>query len=69
METVVFLFGVQPIRIGGTEFFTREAALQLAARGWRTVAIFSGPPSDAVREYLALPNLTLEAVPGLEYDS
>jgi glycosyltransferase involved in cell wall biosynthesis len=67
METVVSLFGVQPLRIGGAEIYTRELSLQLAERGWRHVAVFSGPATPAVREYLAdLPNLTLESIPAIE---
>lgn len=67
METVVSLFGVQPLRIGGTEAFTRELSLQLAGRGWRHVAVFSGPPAPAVSEYFAdLNNLTIGCVPEME---
>lgn len=69
METVVALFGVQPLRIGGVEFFTRELALALAERGWRLVAVFGGPPPPRVAEYLTLPNLTVEVVPSLEFSN
>jgi len=67
METVVSLFGVQPLRIGGAEIYTRGTfppigRTRLAARG-----CFSGPATPAVREYLAdLPNLTLESIPAIE---
>lgn len=69
METVALLFGVQPIRIGGVEFFTRELARQLATHGCRLVAIFGGPPTPKVAEFLALPNLTIEVVPSLEFSN
>ena len=69
METVVALFGVQPLRIGGVETFTRELALALAAHGWRLVAIFGGPPKGRVAEYLSLPNLRIEVVPELEFST
>ncbi len=69
METVALLLGVQPIRIGGVEFFTRELALQLASHGWRLVAIFGGPPTPKVAEFLALPNLSIEVVSTLEFSN
>ncbi len=67
METVALLLGVQPIRIGGVEFFTRELAQQLAAQGWRLVAIFGGPPTPKVAEFLSLPNVDIEVVDNLEF--
>jgi glycosyltransferase involved in cell wall biosynthesis len=69
METVALLLGVQPIRIGGVECFTRELALQLASHGWRLVAIFGGPPTPKVAEFLALPNLSIEVVSSLEFSN
>lgn len=66
MEKVVSLFGVQPIRIGGVEVFTRELTRQLASKGARHVAIFGGKPIEAVARYLDLPNLSIEVVPTLE---
>jgi glycosyltransferase involved in cell wall biosynthesis len=67
METIVSLFGVQPLRIGGIEFFTKELARQLAPHGWQSVAVFSSAPPPRVSEFLTAPNLVLEVVPELEY--
>jgi glycosyltransferase involved in cell wall biosynthesis len=69
METVALLFGVQPLRIGGVEFFTHELACQLAEHGWRLVAIFGGPPTPKVAQFLDLPNLDIEVVPSLEFSN
>ncbi len=70
METLaVCLFGVQPMRIGGVELFTRELATQLAARNAGLVAIFSSLPEGPVAEFLRLPNLFVEAIPGVETSS
>ena len=55
-------FPVEPFRIGGTETFARELSLQLDQQGWKSVLCFQGPPSDAVRTFLDLPNVTLEVV-------
>jgi glycosyltransferase involved in cell wall biosynthesis len=70
METLaVCLFGVQPLRIGGVESFTRELARQLAAKNAGLVAVFSRLPEGRVAEFLRLPNLFLEAIPGVESSS
>jgi glycosyltransferase involved in cell wall biosynthesis len=67
MGTVVSLFGIEPIRVGGVERLCRETSLQLGERGWRHVIVFAAPPIPQVAEYLQLPNVTIESVPGLEY--
>lgn len=67
MGTLVSLFGIQPIRIGGVERLCREVSLQLGERDWRHVIVFSAPPTPLVADYLNLPNITIESVPGLEY--
>jgi glycosyltransferase involved in cell wall biosynthesis len=67
MGTVVSLFGVQPLRVGGTEKFVRELTVQLGAIGWQHVVVFSSKPVDKVAGYLDLPNLTIEVVEGLEW--
>jgi hypothetical protein len=59
---VVSVFGVEPIRIGGTETFARELSLQLAQRGWESVLCFLSNPPDDVRQFLSLPNVTLEVL-------
>jgi glycosyltransferase involved in cell wall biosynthesis len=62
MPTLVSVFGVEPFRIGGTETFARELSVQLGQQGWKSVLCFQGPPSDAVRDFLTLPNTSLEVV-------
>lgn len=62
MPTLISVFGVEPFRIGGTETFARELSLQLGRQGWKSVLCFQGPPSDAVRNFLTLPNTTIEVV-------
>ena len=62
MRTVVSVFGVKPFRIGGTETFARELSLQLNDRGWKSVLCFLKPPPDEVRQFLALPNVSLEVL-------
>jgi len=64
--TVLSLFGVQPIRVGGVECFCREQARQLAQHGWRSIAVFSSPPVPAVAEYLRELNLVIEVAPRLD---
>jgi glycosyltransferase involved in cell wall biosynthesis len=60
---VVSVFGVQPLRIGGTETYARELSKQLARQGWHSVLCFETEPGDNVREFLSLPNVTLETLP------
>ena len=60
MKCVVSFFGVEPIRIGGTETYARELSLQLNKHGWHSVLCFLTPPSDELREFLSLPNVSLE---------
>ena len=60
MHTVVSVFGVQPLRIGGTETFARELSLQLGQRGWKSVLCFQSKPAEEVARFLDLPNVSLE---------
>jgi len=62
MPTVVSVFGVEPIRIGGTETFAREVSLQLGRQGWQSVLCFQSQPSDEVASFLNLPNVTVEVL-------
>lgn len=62
MQTVVSVFGVQPLRIGGTETFARELSLQLGQRGWKSVLCFQSKPAEEVARFLDLPNVTLEVL-------
>ncbi|MGH9719940.1 MAG: glycosyltransferase family 4 protein [Bryobacteraceae bacterium] len=58
----VAVFGVEPFRIGGTEAWCREISRQLGKRGWRVVLCFLKPPTEAVRRFLDLPNLSFEVI-------
>ena len=62
MPTVLSVFGVKPVRLGGTETFARELSHQLAARGWQSVLCFLGEPTDDVRRFLDLPNITFDVM-------
>jgi glycosyltransferase involved in cell wall biosynthesis len=54
------VFGVEPLRIGGTETYARELSVQLGRHGWRSVVCFVTPPPDEVRRFLELPDGSLE---------
>lgn len=60
--TVVSVFGVDPIRIGGTETFARELSSQLSEHGWQSVLCFLSKPPDDVGQFLKLPNVSLEVL-------
>ena len=61
-RTVLSAFCVDPFRIGGTEVFSRELSLQLGRRGWQSTLCFLAEPSEAVRSFLDLPNITLDTL-------
>ena len=61
--TLISVFGVKPVRIGGTETFARELSLQLGERGWKSVLCFLSEPTDEVRRFLELPNIAFEVLP------
>lgn len=46
------------------EIFARELSGQLAERGWSSALCFLSTPPRAVRDFLELPNVTLEQEPG-----
>lgn len=60
MPTLVSVFGVEPRRIGGTETFARELSLQLGVRGWKSVLCFLSEPTEEVRSFLDLLNISFE---------
>lgn len=62
LRRVVSVFGVDPIRIGGTETFARELSTQLQQRGWESVLCFLSEPPEDVRQFLSLPNVTIEVL-------
>jgi glycosyltransferase involved in cell wall biosynthesis len=55
-RTLLSVFGVKPLRIGGTETFARELSKQLAERGWQSVLCFLSEPTPEVRQFLEAPN-------------
>jgi glycosyltransferase involved in cell wall biosynthesis len=63
MPTVVSVFGVKPFRIGGTETFARELSAQLGQRGWHSVLCFLCEPTEEVRRFLELPNVSFAVLP------
>src|SRR6266850_1030969 len=60
--TLLSVFGVKPLRIGGTETFARELSMQLAERGWQSVLCFLSEPTAEVRRFLDLPNISFEVL-------
>ena len=64
MPTLVSIFEVEPIRVGGTEMLARELSCQLAERGWKSVLCFQSEPPEEVRRFLDLPNVSLEVYAG-----
>lgn len=62
MQTLLSVFGVKPLRIGGTETFARELSIQLAERRWKSVLCFLSEPTEEVRRFLDLPNISLEVL-------
>ena len=64
MPTLVSIFEVEPIRIGGTETFARELSFQLGERGWKSVLCFQSEPTEEVRRFLDLPNVSIKVYAG-----
>jgi len=62
MPAIVSVFGVHPLRIGGTETFARELSLQLAEDGRQSVLCFLSKPPEQVESFLQLPNVVLEVL-------
>jgi len=63
---VLSVFDVEPRFIGGTETYARELSLQLDRHGWRSVLCFVTPPSEEVRRFLDLPNVSVALLPGMQ---
>ena len=64
MPTLVSVFEHEPLRIGGTEMFARELSCQLAERGWKSVLCFQSEPTEEVKRFLDLPNVSLKVYAG-----
>jgi L-malate glycosyltransferase len=62
MDTVVSLLGLSPRYVGGSETYARELSQQLGEYGWRSILCFLEEPSEVVRRYLDLPNVSIEVV-------
>jgi glycosyltransferase involved in cell wall biosynthesis len=60
--TLVSVFGVKPLRLGGTETFARELSRQLGQQGWQSVLCFLSEPTAEVRRFLDLPNISFEVL-------
>ena len=58
--SLVSVFDVEPRFIGGTETYARELSRQLGRHGWRSVLCFVTPPTEEVRRFLDLPNVSIE---------
>lgn len=62
-RTVMSVFGLAPVRIGGVEIFAHELSSQLAEKDWHSVLCFLRcPQKDEVRRFLELPNVTFETL-------
>ncbi len=64
-KTIVSVYGFEPFRIGGGETFIRELSILLGRRGWKNVVCFLSEPTPQVREFLGLPNVTIEVIPNV----
>ena len=64
MPTLVSVFEHEPLRIGGTEMFARELSCQLAERGWKSVLCFQTEPTEEVKRFLDLPNVSIDVYAG-----
>ena len=60
--TVLSVFDIEPRFIGGVETYARELSLQLGRYGWHSALCFSTPPTEDVRHFLDLPNVSLGQV-------
>jgi len=61
-KTVVSVFGFAARRYGAGEIFARELSVQLGQRGWHSVLCFLEPPTEAMRKFFDLPNVSIEVV-------
>jgi glycosyltransferase involved in cell wall biosynthesis len=62
-STALFVFGIEPIRIGGIELQARAAVECLGARGWQCVLCFHNVPDEPVRSYLSAGNVIWDELP------
>jgi glycosyltransferase involved in cell wall biosynthesis len=62
---VLSVFGLVPLRIGGTERYCRELSIALHECGWHSVLAFEGTVNPVVSDYLRLPSVTIENLPSM----
>ena len=62
MPAVVSVFGVDPLRIGGTETFAQGVVTATGRRGRQSVLCFLSKPTPQVENFLDLPNISLEVL-------
>lgn len=62
LPSIVSVFDVEPRFIGGTETYARELSRQLGRQNWRSVLCFVTPPTEEVRRFLDLPNVSVEVL-------
>src|SRR6185369_12738094 len=60
--TVVSVMGVNATYIGGMQLWSRELSTVLNDLGWNSVLCFASPPSDDVKAFLDLPNVSFEVL-------
>src|SRR4051794_11724380 len=61
--TVVSVMGVNATYIGGMQLWARELSSVLDELGWNSVLCFASAPSDDVKAFLDLPNVSFEVLP------
>jgi glycosyltransferase involved in cell wall biosynthesis len=62
-NTVLYILGLKPRKVGGVELFCQAFAKRLLAIGWRVVFCCEESPAEPVREALSFPNVVWEVIP------
>src|SRR5882724_10782182 len=57
--SVLSVFGVETLQIGGIESYAREISAQLGRHGWDSILCFHNDAPATVRRYLEAPNVTV----------
>ena len=60
--TVVSVMGVNASYIGGMQIWSRELSRVLEGLGWNSVLCFATPPSEDVKAFFNLPNISFEVL-------
>ena len=63
MNAVLTLLGLSSRFVGGSETYARELSEQLGEYGWQSIICFLDEPPEPVRQYLDLPNISIEVLP------